>query len=85
MVINETLTQTLPAEIFDKISNFMAVLEVLGWALLIYVVFNIVNYVINRERKKELGQMNKTLLDIKKLLSKQVNKPLKKKSRRKKK
>jgi len=79
MVINETLTQTLPAEIISKISNFMAVLEVLGWALLVYVVFNIINYVINRERKKELGQLNKTLLDIKKLLSKQMKKSSKKK------
>ena len=81
MVINETLTQTLPEEILAKISSFMAVLEILGWALLIYLVFNIINYVVNRERKKELGQINRTLLEIKKLLAKQVKKPKSKKKK----
>jgi len=79
MVINETLIQALPPEFIEKASGFMSVLEVLGWALIIYIVFNIVNFVINRERKKELGQIHETLVDIKKLLSKQVKKPSKKK------
>ena len=79
MVINETLNYALPKEFIEKASSFMSVLEVLGWALLIYIVFNIVNYVINRERKKELGQIHETLVDIKRLLSKQTKKSPKKK------
>ena len=79
MVVNETLSYVFPKEFIEKAAGFMSVLEVLGWALIVYVVFNIINYVINRERKKELGQINETLVDIKKLLSKQAKKPPKKK------
>ncbi len=79
MVINETLTFALPKEFLEKAAGFMNVLEVLGWALLVYIIFNIINFVINRERKKELGQIHETLVDIKKLLSKQAKKLPKKK------
>ena len=79
MVMNETLNYILPKEFIEKASSFMTILEALGWALLIYVVFNIINFVINRERKKELIQIHKTLLDIKKLLIKQTKKQPRKK------
>jgi hypothetical protein len=70
MIINETLFYEFPEALVTKLSSLVSVLQALGIVIVIYVVFSLINTVINRKRMREIEKINKNLRDIKKLLSK---------------
>jgi hypothetical protein len=70
----DNLIYEIPLDLINKLSGLFIILKALGWVIIIYVVFSIVNMVINRKRNNEIKKINKTLFDIKKLLSKQNKK-----------
>lgn len=71
MALEGNLTYLVTEEVINKISNFTHYLEAIGILVLGYLVFNIINMIINRKKRNELKKINENLEDIKKLLSKQ--------------
>lgn len=61
----------LPEELMKQISTFMTILQALGGVIIIYLVFNIINTVLNKRKKRELQTINQNLADVKELLEKQ--------------
>ena len=57
-------------ELVSRVSTLVNVLQALGIAILIYVIFGIINAIINRKRLKELEDINKNIKDLKKIMSK---------------
>ena len=68
MVMLESLVYTIPEEIINKFGSLVLVIQALGWAIIIYIVFNIVNAIINRKRKNELKKVNENLEEIQRIL-----------------
>jgi len=68
MAINDSLIYAIPPEIVGKLEGLIFVLKTLGWAIVVYVIFSIINMMINRKKNKEFQLMNKNLEDIKYLL-----------------
>jgi hypothetical protein len=66
----EDLINYIPQELFSSMSSLIFILKTLGWFIIFYLIFSVVNLIINREKNKEIKQINKNLEEIKKLLSK---------------
>ena len=69
MAVNDSLIYALPEGIIKNVSWLITVLQVLGGAIILYVVFNIINLFLNKKKNKELQTINKNLEDIKQLLT----------------
>ncbi|MAG78942.1 hypothetical protein CMI40_01040 [Candidatus Pacearchaeota archaeon] len=68
MVINESLIYTIPLELANNLSKLVTVLQALGWAIVIYVIFNVILILMNRKKKKELEKIRKDIKEIKRIL-----------------
>ena len=64
------LSSEMPQQIIENMFDLVRILEALGILIFGYILFSIINTIINRKRMKEIVQINKNLNDIKKLLSK---------------
>ncbi len=51
-------------------SGLLTLFKALGWAIIFYVIFNIINMFLNKKKNKQVEQINKNLEEIKKLLKK---------------
>jgi hypothetical protein len=69
-MINESLFYEFPEALVTKLSSLVSILQALGIVIVIYVVFSLINTIINRKRMREIEKINNNLKDIKKLLSK---------------
>ncbi|MFH1151600.1 MAG: hypothetical protein ABIJ14_02605 [Nanoarchaeota archaeon] len=70
-MINETdLLYAFPAELVKSASGLITLFKAVGVMVILYLIFGIVNILLNKEKKNELKEMNKNLMDIKKLLAK---------------
>lgn len=67
MVI-ENLSDVTIENLINQISNLTTFLQAIGGLILLYIIFNIINAVINRKKGKQIEQINKNLEDIKNLL-----------------
>lgn len=48
--------------------SLFILLQAFGWAVIFYIIFQVVNYKMNKKRNQEFKRMNKNLEDIKRLL-----------------
>lgn len=65
--MNET-TSLISALPQDLAGNLIRVIAALGGVIFLYLIFNIINFLINRRKEKELKRVNENLEEIKKLL-----------------
>jgi len=70
MNVTDGLIYTIPQELIGKFSGLLIVLQALGWAIIFYIVFSVINFIINKKRHKEIMLINKNLKEIKKILQK---------------
>lgn len=68
MNITNDLIYTVPQGLVEKFSELITVLQALGLAIIFYIIFNTINIIINRKKKKEISLINKNLEEIKKIL-----------------
>lgn len=68
MNITNDLIYTVPQELVEKFSELITVLQALGLVIIFYIIFNTINIIINRKKKKEISLINKNLEEIKKIL-----------------
>jgi len=66
---NGDLIYSVPQELIDKAGFLINILQALGIVIIFYIVFNIINLMINKDKKRQLEQINLHLIEIKKLLS----------------
>ncbi|MBR9701932.1 hypothetical protein GOV13_03340 [Candidatus Pacearchaeota archaeon] len=70
-MVNETdLMYLLPQEFMNSASGLITLLKAVGIMVILYLIFSVINTVINRKKGKELKEINKNLIEIKKLLAK---------------
>lgn len=77
-MIGEEMFTNVLQELSQEIYSLNVFMQALGGILIFYVIFNLINVYINRKKKKQLEDIDKNILDIKKLIKDQ-NKILKKK------
>jgi len=68
MAVEETLegiVEILPSEIASKIDLLITVIGALGGILIIYLIFEIVNFILNRKRNKKIEEIRKDVKFIK--------------------
>jgi len=70
----ENLMATIPQEFFSSMGSLIILLKALGGFIILYLIFSIINLIINRNKRKEISQINKNLEDIKRLLTKKKKK-----------
>jgi len=64
----QTLIYSLPPELANRLSFLITILQAVGIMVIIYLVFNVINWRINKRKRRELTEINNNLKDIKKLL-----------------
>ena len=69
MVI-ENITNVDFENLISQVSSLTTFIQAIGGLIILYIVFNIINTIINRKKKNELKEINKNLKEIKKVLSK---------------
>ena len=70
MVLNETLF-AMPPEMIELFGSLVSSIKALGIAIIFYLVFSVINMIMNRRKEKEIREINSNLEDIKKLLRNQ--------------
>ena len=60
----------IPQELATNISGLITLLKALGLVVILYIIFNVINTIINKKRYNEIKDMNNNLEEIKKLLRK---------------
>jgi len=68
MAIGNFTDITLVEGLVNQVSSLTTFLQALGGVILVYIIFNVINAVINRKKKKQLELINNNLEDIKKIL-----------------
>lgn len=67
-------TGLLSPEIFGRLDFLITILQAVGWFIIFYIIFNIINTLIIRKRNKKIDEVLGTLKEIKQILKKQSKK-----------
>jgi len=72
-VSEELLTNVLPQELVEKITFLLNILQIVGVAIILYLLFNIVNIFLSKKKERELKKISDNLEIIKQnLLSRPI-------------
>ena len=66
----EDITLKALEDLTGQISNLTTIFQAIGGLIIFYLVFNIINVIMNKKKNKEIKEINKNLKEIKNLLSK---------------
>ena len=69
MVVEEVVS-SIPEVIIGPVQTLVYILQVAGVLAIFYIIFNVINAVLNRKRVNEIKKINENLEDIKRLLKK---------------
>ncbi len=69
MAINDSLIYAIPNELVNQASTLITILKALGGAIIIYIIFSIVNTIINKNKTKKIDTIINSLEEIKGLLA----------------
>jgi hypothetical protein len=70
IMVGEEFIFAIPRELFGKISWVLVVIQAVGWAIIVYVIFSIITAILNKKRNLVVEQINSNLIEIKELLKK---------------
>jgi len=74
MALAQDIASSIPLELAGNISFLVNILQALGVAILLYVIFNIINIFLSRKKEKEIKKISENLESIKKILVSQSKK-----------
>ena len=69
-MVGENLTEIIynfPPELVSRISSFLTVVRALGIVAIIYILFHLINMILNRKKRNELRKINSNLEEIKRI------------------
>jgi len=69
MVNGTDLIYAIPDQLLGSVSGLITILKAVGIVIILYLVFGIVNLILNRGKRNELRMINQNLIEIKNLLS----------------
>jgi divalent metal cation (Fe/Co/Zn/Cd) transporter len=64
------LINSIPEQLWSSISSLVTIFKAVGIMIILYLIFGIVNFILNKKKRNELKMINQNLIEIKKLLSK---------------
>ena len=69
MVNGTDLIYAIPDQLLSSVSGLITILKAVGIVIIFYLIFGIVNIILNRGKRNELRMINQNLIEIKNLLS----------------
>jgi len=66
----ENLTGVLPDEVISQISFLIKIFQAIGGLIIAYIIFNVIQVIINRKKQNHMKDMSMDIKEIKKLLKK---------------
>lgn len=63
------LVNVLPGDLVSKIEFLITILQALGGVIILYIVFNVINTIINRKKNKKIDLIVDYLAEIKEILT----------------
>lgn len=67
------ILSSVPPEIAGNITFLVNIFRALGVAILVYIIFSLINVLLSRRKEKEIKKINENLEDIKRILKKRRN------------
>lgn len=64
------LTNTALEELTIRIANLTTLFQAIGGLVILYLIFNVINAIMNRKKDRRLKELNESLDEIKSLLKK---------------
>jgi len=68
MVFENLTSGVLLEDLIEQVSSLTTLFQAIGGLIILYIIFNIINMIINRKKKKQLGEISENLKEIKKIL-----------------
>lgn len=68
MMVLSNLNGNLPENLISQISWLVTILQAVGGFIMLYIIFNIVNTLINKKRLKQIDEITNYLKRIEKIL-----------------
>lgn len=68
----ENLTGVLPNEVVNQISLLIRIFQAIGGLIIAYIIFNVIQVIINRKKKNHMKRIAVDIKEIKKLLQKEI-------------
>jgi L-cystine uptake protein TcyP (sodium:dicarboxylate symporter family) len=69
-MVAEELVNIIPTELIKEISFLTKTLQAVGGIILLYIIFGVINLLINKKKNKEIRSIKESLEEIKKILKK---------------
>lgn len=77
-IANQTIPITLPPEILDSVGFFLGIGKAIGIAVLVYIIFNIIQSIFQMGQTRSIKKMSKNVEEI----NNKLNELIKKKSKK---
>jgi hypothetical protein len=58
----------IPQELVESFGGLITILKAWGWIVIFYIIFNIINALINKRKQKQLEQLGSDVKEIKEIL-----------------
>jgi mannose/fructose/N-acetylgalactosamine-specific phosphotransferase system component IIC len=68
MAVAQDLVSSVPMELANNLSFLVNILQALGIAILLYIIFSTINIILSRKKEKEIKKISENLEIIKRLL-----------------
>ena len=69
----EDITLKALEDLTVQIASLTTIFQAIGGLIILYLIFNIINVILNKKKNKEIKEINENLKEIKNLLSKKKN------------
>jgi len=70
MAVEDNLLYTIPENILNSAGVLLSILKALGIVVIFYLIFSIVNTILNRKKQKQVETISRNVKAIKELLEK---------------
>jgi len=78
-MVMENLTEATVDALVSNVASLTTFIQAIGGLIILYIIFGVINSILNRKKGKELKKINKNLEEIKVLLGGKERKRKKKK------
>ncbi|MFH1585454.1 MAG: hypothetical protein ABIB79_01670 [archaeon] len=65
---------TLPVEAADQLVYLLRLFQAIGGLIIAYIIFNLINVIINRKKKNHMKRMANDIGEIKRILKNNIKK-----------
>ncbi|MDO8622828.1 MAG: hypothetical protein Q7R52_01155 [archaeon] len=70
MALTDSMIGQIPQELVGRVELLITIFQAVGIFVILYIIFNIVNIILNRKRNKQIDLLVKNVEEMKKALKK---------------